>query len=200
MDENSLEPSRNGARSICTGEVMAASEVEDWFVRNVLPLEPLLMHFLRHNWRDQSDIEDLRQEVYVRVCEAAQRKAVESPKAFVLATARNLIVDRVRKGNVVPIDAVSDLEVLDVAIDAPGPDQSVMARQELERLQAALDQLPTRAKQVVVLRRIDNCSGREIATRMGISEATVWEYLADGIRALANALYSEDAPKRGGRP
>lgn len=179
---------------------MAASEVEDWFVRKVLPLEPLLMHFLRHNWRDQSDIEDLRQEVYVRVCEAAQRKAVESPKAFVLATARNLIVDRVRKGNVVPIDAVSDLEVLDVAIDAPGPDQSVMARQELERLQAALDQLPARAKQVVVLRRIDDCSGREIATRMGISEATVWEYLADGIRALANALYSEDAPKRGGRP
>jgi RNA polymerase sigma-70 factor (ECF subfamily) len=76
-----------------------------------------------------------------------------------------------------------------------------MARQELERLQTALDQLPARAKQVVVLRRIDDCSGREIATRMGISEATVWEYLADGIRALANALYSDDAPKkRGGRP
>ena len=73
-----------------SGVGMAASEVVEWFVREVLPLEAILMHFLRHNWRDQSDIEDLRQEVYVRVCEAAQKQLPEQAKPFVLMTARNL--------------------------------------------------------------------------------------------------------------
>lgn len=198
MDETASETSRESAGLKRAGVEMAAPDVEDWFVREVLPLEAILMHFLRHNWRDQGDIEDLRQDVYVRVCEAAQKQRPESPKAFVLATARNLLIDRVRRESVVPIDAVADLDQLEVAIDGPAPDQSAIARQELERLQSALDQLPPRAREVIVLRRIEEHSGREIAARMGISEATVWEYLADGILKLANALHRE-RPQSGGR-
>jgi len=56
---------------------------------------------------------------------------------------------RVRRGQVVPIDAVADLDALGIAIDAPGPDRSVMAREQLRRLQTALDKLPPRVRQVV---------------------------------------------------
>lgn len=199
MDEKTSELSREDAGLHRAGVGMAASEVEDWFVREVLPLEAILMHFLRHNWRDQSDIEDLRQDVYVRVCEAAHKQIPETAKAFVLATARNLLIDRVRRGHVVPIDAVADLDILGVAIDSPAPDQHAIARQELERLQSALDKLSPRAREVVILRRIEEQSGREIATRMGISEATVWEYLAEGILALANTLYGDQPTKSGKR-
>lgn len=198
MDEKTSDLHRRDAS--LQGVNMAASEVEDWFVREVLPLEAILMHFLRHNWRDQSDIEDLRQEVYVRVCESAQKHLPEAPKAFVLATARNLLIDRVRRGHVVPIDAVADLDLLGAVIDTPAPDQTAIARQELERLQLALELLPPRAREVVILRRIEEYSGREIAARMGISEATVWEYLADGMLALANALYGDQPPKDRRRP
>jgi len=193
MDEKTPEFSRLDAGLHKTG--VAASDVEGWFVREVLPLEAILMHFLRHNWRDQGDIEDLRQDVYVRVCEAAHKQIPETAKAFVLAAARNLLIDRVRREHVVPIDAVADLDALGVAIDTPLPDQSVIAREELERLQIALDQLPPRCREVIVMRRIEERSGREIATRMGVSEATVWEYLADGVRALANILYGEQPAK-----
>lgn len=173
---------------------MNASELKAWFVREVLPLEAILMHFLRHNWRDASEIEDLRQEVYARVCKAARKERPDLAKPFVLQTARHLLIDRVRRGHVVPIDAVADLDALGVAMDVPGPDRAVIAREQLRRLQGALDKLSPRVRQVVVMRRIEGLARAEIASRMGITEDTVAEYLAQGMRVLANKLYGETPP------
>ena len=47
---------------------MSQSEVDAWFVREVLPLEASLMQYLAHNWENKSEIPDLRQEIYARVC------------------------------------------------------------------------------------------------------------------------------------
>ena len=173
---------------------MNASELKAWFVREVLPLEAILMHFLRHNWRDASEIEDLRQEVYARVCKAARKERPDLAKPFVLQTARHLLIDRVRRGHVVPIDAVADLDALGLAMDVPGPDRAVIAREQLRRLQGALDKLSPRVRQVVVMRRIEGLARAEIASRMGITEDTVAEYLAHGMRVLANKLYGETPP------
>jgi hypothetical protein len=40
-----------GAELRRNGTVMAASDVNDWLVREVLPLEAMLMQFLRRGWR-----------------------------------------------------------------------------------------------------------------------------------------------------
>ncbi|HTO39400.1 MAG TPA: hypothetical protein VL026_00380 [Rhizomicrobium sp.] len=125
-----------------SGARIAASGVRDWFTREVLPLEAILMHYLHQNWRNKNDIEDLRREIYARVCEAAQAQIPDKTKPFLFATARNLLVDRIRHSQVVPIEAVADLDALEMAIDAPGPERSVIARDVLHRLQSALDQLP----------------------------------------------------------
>lgn len=193
MVEKTTETGRESAGQRADA-AMTASELKAWFVREVLPLEAILMHFLRHNWRDASEIEDLRQEVYARVCEAARKERPELAKPFVLQTARNLLIDRVRRVHIVPIDAVADLDALGVAMDAPGPDRSVIAREQLRRLQSALDKLSPRVRQVVVMRRIEGMGRGEIANRMGITEDTVAEYLAQGMRILANKLYGEAPP------
>ena len=73
-----LDTTREGAER-ASGAVMTASEVEAWFVREVLPLEAALMQYLQHNWRNKSDIDDLRQDVYVRVYEAARSKFPITP-------------------------------------------------------------------------------------------------------------------------
>lgn len=190
-----VETSR-GAGLFKPGATMTASEVEVWFVREVLPMEAMLMHYLHQNWRNKSDIEDLRQEVYARVCEAAQKEVPEKTKAFVLTTARNLLINRVRREQIVPIEAVADLDELEIAIDAPGPERNAMARDVLRKLQGALDRLPPRAREAIVLGRIEGLQGNEIATRMGITEGVVSRHLASGIGALADMLYGEDAKPR----
>lgn len=173
---------------------MTDAEVEAWFVREVLPLETILMQYLRHNWRDGGGVEDLRQEIYMRVCEAASRQRPERTKAFVFTTARNLLITRGRRAEVVPIDAVADLDILGVASDEPGADRKLIARDELRRVRSAVEQLPTRYREVVLLRRIEGLPRREIAQRLGLAEATVAEYLAKAMTALAKNLYrdSED--------
>lgn len=167
---------------------MEGEELDAWFVDQVLPLEPVLERFLRRNWRDLNDIADLRQEVYARVYDKAQPNRLESVQAFVLTTARNLLIDLARREKVVSIDAYADIETIDAIADEIGLERIVMARSELRALQAALTLLPPRCREVVELRKIEGLSQREVAARMGITEDTVERQVSKGIRALANAL------------
>jgi RNA polymerase sigma factor (sigma-70 family) len=178
------------------GESMSVPDLQAWFVREVLPLEAGLTQFLRHNWRNKADIADLLQDIYLRVFDAAQKQRPDNTKAFVFATAQNLIIDRVRREKIVPIEAVAEMDALLVPANEPPPDHAVIARDELRRVQGALDHLPARCREAIVMKQVGGLSRREIASRMGISEKTVKWYLADGLRLLADILYGENA---GGR-
>jgi len=177
------------------GAGMGSPEVKAWFLREVLPLESLLMQFLRHNWKEQGDVEDILHDVYIRVYEAACRQIPDQTKPFVFTTARNLLISRVRKRQVIPIEAVADLDALGIAMDSPGPDRSAIARDELRRLQQAIDKLPPRLRGVLILRRVEGLSRGEIALRMNVSEASVSAYLMDGMYALADLLYAAPGEK-----
>lgn len=183
---------RDGRESRPEGEGMNASDLDRWFVREVLPLEASLTRFLRKSWRNRADVDDLCQEVYVRVYEAAKERIPDPARPFVFTVARNLIVNRVRREQIVPIETIGDLDALNVAADEPGPDRNAMAREELRRLQAALDNLPPRCRQAVILKKIEGLSRKEIALRMGISEDTVHRHLTEGRQALADLLYGTD--------
>jgi RNA polymerase sigma-70 factor (ECF subfamily) len=172
-------------------EPSSASEVDAWFCREVLPLEAFLMQYLRRNWANASDIADLRQDVYIRVYEAAQKQIPDSPKAFVLSTARNLLIDRVRRARIVPLETVTDLEALNIASAEVSAEKVVMARDALGRLQAAVDRLPPRAREAVILSKLEGFSRKQIAERMGIAEDTVKNLLVQGMRKLAETLYGD---------
>jgi RNA polymerase sigma-70 factor (ECF subfamily) len=192
------ETGREGAGTEGAGRVMAVSDIGQWFIREVLPLEAALMQFLRRCVRNEGDAADIRQDVYVRVYEAAQKKIPDPVKPFVIATARNLVIDRMRREQIVSIEAVADLDELDIAEDRPGPERNTIARQEFRQLQSALDHLSPRCREAVILKKIEGLTIREIAARMGIGVDTVNEYLAIAMVGLANRLNSE--PNNGGKP
>lgn len=180
------------------GAMAAARDINAWFVREVLPLEPSLLKFLRRSWRNENDIRDLCQDVYIEIYEAARIEFPKSAKAFLFSVARNVVIDKSRRAQIVAIEAVADLEALGVTVDEPGPDQAVIGRQELRRLQAALDRLPERWREALVLRKIEGLTRPQIALRMGIAERTVSQHLASGIVALAN-IFHADPPDEAGK-
>lgn len=175
------------------GTDMTGPNVDAWFAREVLPMEAVLIQFLRNNWRDKSEISDLLQDVYVRIYEAALKQIPDSTKQFVFQTARNLLIDRARHERVVPFETLADMEALNLAADVPGPEQTVIARDELLRLRAGLDRLPARSREALILRQIEGLSRQEIAQRMNISDHTVKWHLAEGLRLLADIMYGESA-------
>src|SRR5688572_25846262 len=106
-----------------------ADELKEWFRREILPHEAALMQFLAQKRALQADSEDLRNEIYIRVLESAARSKPLAPKAFLFSTARNLVVDLVRRNRVVSIDLLEDLDGLNVLIEELSPERRVSGRQ-----------------------------------------------------------------------
>jgi RNA polymerase sigma factor (sigma-70 family) len=174
-----------------------SQSLDDWFVSEILPLEPMLMRFLRRSWPDGAEAADFRQETYIRVYEAARRKRPQPVRPFVFFIARNLVIDRLRRKNVIPIETMADGDWLAVADGEPAPEQRVAARQELKQLQAALDALPPRCRQAIILRRVHGYSQREVAQAMGIKEETVESQLVKGMRLITDTIAEQNVPPVG---
>ena len=167
--------------------------LEQWFIREVIAHEGALMRHLSRVWPNRSEILDIRQEVYVRVYEAAGRSRPLAPKSFLFATARNLMADRIRRERVVRIEARGELDALNVLIDEISPERRASARQELGRLARAFDLLPTRCRDVMWLTKVESLSQREVASRLGVQEKAVEKQVSRGIRLLAAALFGDRA-------
>lgn len=168
--------------------------LDAWFASEILVHEQALSYFLRRCWPHRDELHDLRQEVYVRVYEAAGKALPTTPKAFLFATARHLMADRVRRSRVVSIEAVGDFESLNVLVEEVTPERWSSGRQTLKRLAEAFDRLPDRCREVVWLRRVEELPQKEVAMRLGISEKTVEKHVAKGVRLLAEHFYGGAAP------
>jgi RNA polymerase sigma-70 factor (ECF subfamily) len=86
------------------------------------------------------------------------------------------------------MDYVADVDDLNVLVETIEPERCLLARDELTRLQTAVDALPPRCREVIVLRKFKGLSQREVAAHMGITEDTVERQVMNGVRKLAAAM------------
>lgn len=162
--------------------------LDSWFKRQILVHEDGLVRYLTRCWPNPADILDLRQDAYVRVYEAAAKSRPNAPKSFLFTTARHLMTDRLRRRRIVAIDAVGDLDALNVLVEELSPEDRTSAHQELRRLAEALDELPPRCREAVWMRRVDDLSQKEVAARLGVTQKTVEKHIMKGMRLLADAM------------
>lgn len=168
--------------------------IEEWFAQEVLVHEAALTRYLRRAWGNEADVPDLRQEVYIRVLEAAERVRPTSPKRFMFTVARNLLADRARRNRIVPIDLLQESDTSSVLVDEISAERRTSSFQQLQRLVDAFEQLPDRCREVVWMRKIEDVAQKEIAQRLTIAEGTVEAHLVRGMRMLAQLFYGgEDA-------
>jgi len=133
----------------------------------------MLRAWLRGQFPRLADLDDIVQEAYVRVLQARETQAIDAPKAFLFATARNLALGRVRHEKVTGVFALAESELLRIYDESADVADEVARAQELELLTQAIQSLPTRCRQVLTLRRIYGLSQREVAAQLGITEHTV---------------------------
>jgi RNA polymerase sigma factor (sigma-70 family) len=172
--------------------------LEAWFKREILPQEAAFLRYLFRVWPKRDEIMDLRQEVYARVFESARVSRPQMPRAFLFATARNLMADLVRRARVVSIEAVGDIDELNVLVEDITPEHQAIARQELKRLAWAFDRLPPKCREVIWLRRVQEMSQKEVAGHLRVRETTIEKHVSRAVRLLAQFMLAGN--NRGDEP
>ncbi len=179
--------------------------IKEWFIREVLVHEPALVRFMTRVWPDSSEVDDLCHDIYVKVYESAAKQLPSSPKAFLFATARHLMADRVRRRRIVSIEMKGDLDSLNLLIDDVTPEQQVNASQDLWRLAEAFSAMPESCRDVLWLWKVEELTRREIGARLGLTPKAVEHRIATGVRFLEKIYFGgkrvsvEDAYRYDGR-
>lgn len=168
-----------------------------WFAEEVLPHEQPLRSYLRQSLPSLADVDDLVQDCFARIVRARSTGTVRSPRPLLFAIARNAVRDfiaRKSRAELVPITETGEIAVLEVDGDVV---ESVCRKQELALLTEAIQALPERCREVVLLRKIKGLSQKEIAELLGIAEHTVEALAAKGTRRCAEYLRAHGVGERG---
>jgi len=159
-----------------------------WFCQEVLPLEASLTRYIRRNWRAADDVADIRQEVYESALTGARSGIPASTSAYVHTIARNALINRFRRSQVVSFELVADLDGSGGQLEIFAEERGVIARDELRRALEGLNRLPPRCREVVRLRKVEGYTTRETADRLGVTLHTVERQLTLGMRALVDFM------------
>lgn len=155
-----------------------------WLARHVLPHEPLLRAKLRAIPVYDLDVEDIIQETYTRMLSVPSLESIRYPKQYALLTARAVIVDHIRQSRVVSIVSSDQFDSLEVAEPSASIEHRLEIRDEVQEVSAALQKLPKLCREILILRRVDGVSQKEVAKRLAISEKTVEKHMTTGARRL----------------
>lgn len=151
-------------------------------------LGPRLFAYAARVLGDRAEAEDVVQEAMLKLWKIAPdwRQGEAQVSTWVYRVVANLCTDRLRRRKnraQVAIDVVAEPE----ADLLPVVEQMTEAHRA-EALQNALDSLPDRQRQAVILRHLEGLSNPEIAQIMDIGVEAVESLTARGKRALKAAL------------
>lgn len=134
---------------------------------------------------DGHEAEDVTQEALLRLWKIAPdwRAGEAKVSTWCYRVVANLCTDRLRKRRSVPLE-----DVAEPADPRPDAAQQLQQRARADALQAALQSLPDRQRQAVVLRHIEGLANPEIAQILDVGVEAVESLTARGKRGLVAAL------------
>ena len=136
-----------------------------------------LLRTVRRATRNPQDAEDLLHAAFVRLSEYSSIE-VRSQAAFLVRTARNLAVDEARHTRVRNELTDSADYLVGISDNMPLQTEALAARERLKRVEAGLDLLAPRTREIFLMHRIDGLKYREIAQRLAISDSAVEKHIA----------------------
>jgi RNA polymerase sigma factor (sigma-70 family) len=178
---------------------------QDQRISEVVKLERArLKNFIRRRVPDESDVEDILQDVFYELVEAYRTmKPIERVSAWLYRVARNRIIDLFRKKrpealDVGPVEGSADREsiLLEDLLPSPdaGPEAAYARALLLEELDDALDELPDEQRQVFVAHEMEGRSFKELAQATGLNVNTLVlrkHYAVLHLRERLDAIYEE---------
>ena len=160
------------------------------FNRLVMNYQNLVYSFLYRLAPKWDDLDDLAQEVFVKVYHSIKDlKDASQFKSWLHRIAVTVYLDELRRRKKRQERFVSDEVLMKTRSNSDGHPEWELARKELhEQLQSAIDRLPEEFKLAIVLRELQELSYGEIAAALNTSIGTVRSRIFRGRKLLRDML------------
>lgn len=142
------------------------------------------------------DAADVAQETYLRLLRMNNADAVQHPQAYVYQVAVNVIRELGLKEQ---IQENLPERLTDPTVSrgfSRMPEDELQIHTQIEYLNKAINRLPPKCRAVLIMKKRDGLSRKEIAEKLGISELTVKTHLLKAIAWCREHGIVEKEPRR----
>ena len=174
------------------GSDVLDSQERERFEQLVLPHLDAAFNLARWILRSREDAEDVAQEAVLRAYRFFGGFHGGDARAWLLQIARNTCYTWLEKNR--PLELKTEFDEEQHLQPGPTPESLAIASDNRERLASALETLPPRFREVLVLRELEGFSYKEIATITSIPIGTVMSALSRARQRLQQAL-TQPAPQ-----
>jgi RNA polymerase sigma-70 factor (ECF subfamily) len=158
-----------------------------------------LLSFFRKRTRNSPEVQDLVQQVFLRLAQRPEMESVENPDAYIFQTASNALKDHYRRtesrGKVL-IEDPDDSGASQNARSELSPDRVLQGQEAMSDLIHALRELPERTRDVFMLRCLEGLKHGEVAQLLGLSVRAVEKHTAKALAHLGRAVHGEESLRK----
>lgn len=165
----------------------AAGGLTDWFREWQRPLRRFLE---RRHAGSAADIDDIAQEVFLRLLRYERSELIDCPQAYLFRIAANVSADwAARASRRMPHRS----EWLAELVDTLTPEIELERAGSDEQLRRALEALPPRCREILRLHFGSGIAHKDIASRLGVTRKIVKRDTARAYACLRMSLESESS-------
>lgn len=144
-----------------------------------------ILRFLASHLANEQDARELTQEAYLRLLRASKSKLIDDPAAYLFRIAQNLLYEWYTSRP----PQIDPLEVESLVSDPADVENTAALAQQMDRLEAILQQLSPNCRAAIVMNRRDGMTYKEIGSLLGVSSAMVKKYLSQGLARCRRELH-----------
>lgn len=152
---------------------------------DLLPFLPAALSYASYLLKDAAAAEDIVQDVTIHALQTNHFPVAEQAlKPWLLRVVRNRCIDRIR-GRRIEVDEQELLQLESLQVT---PEQAFEQQQIQRYVLAAMGDLPTPQRELLILRELNDCSYAEIATITGVPVGTIMSSLHRARLALKTLI------------
>lgn len=150
-----------------------------------------LRGLLRRKLGNAFDAADLAHDVYLHLMKTGRLPPAGESRRHLTQIANGMVIDLYRRRQI----EAAYLEVLALVPEAlaPSEEERALVLEALAEIDAVLHRLPAKARQALLLCKLDGMSYRGIAAELQVSVSSVEKYIAAGLLVCYQALHGQDA-------
>lgn len=154
-----------------------------------------LVRFFRRRGFASAEAEDGAQEVFVRLSGLEADHRVDNPMAYLFRVAASVVTDRARRAKVRHEAHHVSADDIELGDEAPSTERVLIGREDLSLVMQALEQMPARRREMLLLNRLDGLTYSQLAVRFGVSVSMIEKQMMRAIEQMHSCLGSPRRPR-----